>query len=186
MRVHSNEGYKIHCIHAVRLHSNPISHWIKGLCCHLTALGGCKDTSWAPSTSVLPSFCPSYPLNPAVVSRIKPAIQFTYHIQLWAHGVLSGSATMTCKITYSVKGGMKMRKNEKWFLLHFIFIHYHGTSWLSNVRSVKLYSQSSAGWINAWGSSSPTGSGWGQRAALINILHTALEAIWPYIHYEHR
>ncbi len=94
----------------IHLDSNPISHWIKGLCCHLTALGGCKDMSWSPSTSVLPSFCPSYPLNPAVVSHIKPTIQFTYHIQLWAHGVLSSSATMTCKITYSVKEEWKWEK----------------------------------------------------------------------------
>ncbi len=140
MCVHSNEGHKIHRIHTcIHLDSNPISHWIKGLCCHLTALGGCKDMSWSPSTSVLPSFCPSYPLNPAVVSHIKPTIQFTYHIQLWAHGVLSSSATMTCKITYSVKEEWKWEK-IKWFLLHFLFIRYHGNSWLSNVRSAKLHS----------------------------------------------
>lgn len=85
---------------------------------------------------------------------------------------------------WHAKWPIKLRGNEnekKWkvILTAFLFIHYHGTSWLSDVKSVKLYNQSSASWVHAWGSSSPTLSRWGWRAALINTLHTALEAIWP-------
>ncbi len=83
-----------------------------------------------------------------------------------------------------------LRRNEnekKWkVILAAFFIHSLSWEFLA-----ELHSQSSVGWIDAWGLCSPAESRWGQRAALINTLHTALEAVWPYIqaqtgHWENR
>lgn len=140
------------------LHSEPISHWIKELCCSPTAIGRVQGHA-----SLALFFYLSLSVLFIQVSYLYTQLYHVYNnprIAFIVPEVSSHALPQWVVFIFIQKG------NEKWFYC----IHLMKT--LSSVLSA-------AGWSNAWGSSSTTGLPWGWRATLINILYIAPKGIWP-------